>query len=202
LTKDSGQPASGREIGELAAYAPQLLVVKGVNHSFDALGCQHAGGDAQLLTGAKLTGNGPKTLALGPSIDTVIAKKMNVGGNTDPLCLHAGRYSPGGTGFDVPGYISYISSSQPRSPQPSPYQAYLSMIGNGSASNVSPAAQTQLATRRASVNDFVRAQMNALLGRKDLSSSDVMRLSQHFQAIREIEVQVRGPPCPLLRSPR
>ncbi len=190
LTADSGQPAAGREIGELAAYGPQLLVVRGVSHAHPALGCQHAGGDAQLLTGNTITGSGPKTLATGQSIDTLIAQKMNVGGNVDPLCLHAGRYSPGGTGFDVPGYVSYIGPSQPRSPQPSPYQAYLQIVGNGSSANISAAAQQQIASRRKSVNDLVRAEMQALLARTDLSSADVQRLNQHFAAIRDIEVQV------------
>ncbi len=190
LTADSGQPAAGREIGELAAYGPQLLVVRGVSHPHAALGCQHAGGDAQVLTGNTITGSGPKTLSTGQSIDTVIAQKMNVGGNVDPVCLHAGRYSPGGTGFDVPGYVSYIGPSQPRSPQPSPYQAYLQIIGNGSSAIVSAAAQQQIASRRKSVNDLVRAEMQALLARTDLSTADVQRLNQHFAAIRDIEVQV------------
>jgi Protein of unknown function (DUF1552) len=192
LTADSGMPAAGREIGELAAYAQQLLVVRGVNHPFGAIGCAHAGGDAQLLTGAKMTGSGPKTLAGGPSIDTVVAKQKNIGGNIDPMALHAGRYSPGGTGFDVPGYISYIGPSEPRAPQPSPYAAYMQMIGNGSSANVTAAAQQQIASRRKSVNDFVRAEMTALLARPDLSSADVQRLNQHFAAIRDIEVQVTG----------
>jgi Protein of unknown function (DUF1552) len=192
LTADSGKPAAGREIGELAAYAQQLLVVRGVNHPFGAIGCAHAGGDAQLLTGSKMTGSGSKTLAGGQSIDTLIAKQQNVGGNSDPMALHAGRYSPGGTGFDVPGYISYIGASEPRAPQPSPYQAYMQMIGNGSSANVSAAAQQQIASRRKSVNDFVRAEMQALLARPDLSSADVQRLNQHFAAVRDIEIQVTG----------
>ena len=199
LTADSGQPdpadggvpmSGGREIGELAAYGPHLLVVRGMNHPFGASGCAHAGGDAQLLTGAKMTGSGPTTLSGGTSIDTIIAKQMNVGGNVDPLALHAGRYSPGGTGFNLPGYISYIGPSEPRSPQPSPYQAYLQMIGNGA--NVSAAAQALIASRRKSVNDLVRAEMQTLLARTDLSSSDITRLDQHFSAIRDIEVAVTG----------
>ena len=52
-----------------------------MSHGFQALGCQHAGGDAQVLTGNRITGSGPQTLSLGPSIDTIIAQKTNVGGN-------------------------------------------------------------------------------------------------------------------------
>jgi hypothetical protein len=38
----------------------------------------------------------------------------------------------------------------------------------------------------------VRAEMQALLARTDLSSADVQRLNQHFAAIRDIEVKVTG----------
>jgi hypothetical protein len=180
-----------RETGELAAYASQLLIVNGVNHSFPATGCMHASGDAQLLTGSTVVGSSNKALAGGPSIDTLIATQKNPpGGAVDPLALHAGRYSPGGTGFDIPGYISYIAASQPRSPQASPYQAYLQIVGNGASANVSATAQQLIATRRKSVNDLVRGQIQQLLARKDLSSGDIQRLNQHFAAIRDLEVQV------------
>ncbi len=180
-----------RETGELAAYAAKILVVNGVNHPFVATGCMHASGDAQLLTGSTIVGSSNKALAGGPSLDTVIAKQMNPpGGSVDPLALHAGRYSPGGTGFDIPGYISYVAASQPRSPEPSPYQAYLRIVGNGSSANISASAQQLIGTRRKSVNDLVRSQIQRLLARTDLSSADVQRLNQHFAAIRDLEVQV------------
>jgi hypothetical protein len=185
LTAD--QPT--REVGELAAYATKILIVRGVNHPFVATGCMHASGDAQVLTGAKIVGQSNKAVSNGVSIDTVIANKMNpAGGTVDPLALHAGRYSPGGTGFDIPGYISYIAASQPRSPQPSPLQAYMQIIGNGASTNVSAAAQQLIVTRRKSVNDLVRGQIQSLQARTDLSTADQNRLSQHFAAIRDIEL--------------
>lgn len=192
MMADSGIPgAGGREIGELSAYAPRLLVVRGVDHAFPATGCMHASGDAQLLTGANITGSGNKALSAGVSVDTVIAKHMNPpGGTVDPLALHAGRYSPGGTGFDIPGYISYVAPGQPRSPQPSPYQAYLAIIGSGASTSVSAAAQMLIAQRQKSVNDLVRGQIKTLLARPDLSSADIQRLNQHFAAIRDLEVRV------------
>ncbi len=193
MAADSVNTASPRETGVLSAYANRLLIVRGVNHAFGAAGCAHAGGDAQLLTGSTLMGNGPKTLAGGPSIDTIIATKMNpAAGTRDPLALHAGRYSTGGTGFDVPGYISYIAAGQPRSTFASPYKAYLQIIGNGSVAAVTPAAQQMILTRQKSVNDLVRSQIQGLLARPDLSSADIQRLNQHFAAIRDLEVQVTG----------
>ncbi|MDP8998906.1 MAG: DUF1552 domain-containing protein [Myxococcota bacterium] len=193
MAADSVNAASPRETGALSAYANRLLIVRGINHPFSAAGCGHAGADAQLLTGARCMGNGAKTLASGPSIDTLIANKMNpVAGTRDPLALHAGRYSTGGTGFDVPGYIAYIAAGQPRSTFSSPYKAYLQIIGNGASANLSAAAQQQILARTKSVNDFVRSQIQSLLMRPDLSSADVQRLNQHFAAIRDMEMQVTG----------
>ena len=39
-------------------------------------------------------------------------------------CCHAGMFSPGGTGFDIPGYVSYVTPQQPRVYIDSPYKAY------------------------------------------------------------------------------
>ncbi len=192
MAADSVSTTSPRETGVLSAYANRLLIVRGVNHPFGAAGCAHAGGDAQILTGARCTGNGPKTLSSGPSLDTLIATKMNPAGATrDPLALHAGRYSTGGTGFDVPGYVAYVAAGQPRSTFSAPYKAYMQIIG-GTTTTVTPAAQQMILTRQKSVNDLVRAQIQGLLARPDLSTADIQRLNQHFAAIRDMEVQVTG----------
>ena len=90
-----------RAVGELSDHAARLLVVKGVGHPFTDTGCAHASGDAQLLTAAKLVGAGNKVQAAGESIDSRIAREKNPAGR-EPLTLHAGKYSPGGMGFDIP----------------------------------------------------------------------------------------------------
>src|SRR5262249_17968423 len=68
-----------------------------------------------------------------------------------------------------------------------PFNAYKRMFGLPDAT---ASAQTALATQRKSVNDFVRAQMTALMGNKGLSQSDVSRLKLHFDAIRDLETQL------------
>ncbi len=173
-----------RALGELSDHAARLLLVKGINHPFGNNGCAHAGGDAQLLTATKLLGAGNKEQATGESIDSRIAREKNPAGR-EPLTLHAGRYSPGGMGFDIPGYISYVGSEQPRTPEASPYQAYQRMVGLVDVN----APQAQLIVgRRKSVNDLLRGQIAALLARTDLSASDRQRLDQHLAAIRDLEV--------------
>lgn len=194
LTKaDLEADAATRTTGRLSTYADRLLMVRGVSHPFAETGCMHASGDLQVLTATKPSGDGNKAIATGESVDTRLARELNPPAR-EPLVLHAGKYSPGGTGYDIPGYVSYLGPKQPRTYVDSPYKAYqriIGVVGDGAA--MTPAdmqAQQQLATRSKSVNDLLRKQMQELLARKDLSGSDVRRLNQHFAAIRDIEVKI------------
>jgi hypothetical protein len=103
-------------------------------------------------------------------------------------------FSPGGTGFDIPGYVSYVTPQQPRVYLDSPYKAYqtiIGAIGNGSTLTSAQAqALMQRAARSTSINDILRPQIQALLTRPDLSQSDHDRLDQHLTAIRDIEVKI------------
>lgn len=182
-----------RSTGELADYADKLLIVKGINLPFSSNGCSHSAADAQILTAAKITTGSTNCKAMGISVDTAIAKAKNPVGR-DPLVMHAGMFSPGGTGFDIPGYVSYITPQQPRVYIDSPYKAYqaiIGVVGNGStATSAEAQAQMQRAARSKSINDILRPQIQALLARTDLSTSDHARLDQHLTAIRDIEVKI------------
>ncbi|HVR19684.1 MAG TPA: DUF1552 domain-containing protein [Polyangiaceae bacterium] len=182
-----------RTTGELAAQASKLTFVRGISHPFAATGCMHASGDLQVLTASRPVGNSNQALATGESIDSVIAREKNLPGR-DPLVLHAGKYAPGGTGFDIPGYVSYIGRSQPRPYIDSAYKAYQRIVqavgtGNG-ATAAEVEAQRLLATRSKSINDLLRGEIQTLLARTDLSSGDRRRLDQHFSAIRDIEIGI------------
>ena len=182
-----------RSTGELAAYAEKLLIVRGINLPFSSNGCSHSAADAQILTGANITPGSTNCKAKGISVDTAIATAKNPPGR-DPLVLHAGMFSPGGTGFDIPGYVSYVTPQQPRVYLDSPYKAYqtiIGAIGNGSTLTSAQAqALMQRAARSTSINDILRPQIQALLTRPDLSQSDHDRLDQHLTAIRDIEVKI------------
>ncbi len=182
-----------RSIGELADHAERLLIVRGVNLPFSSTGCSHSAADAQILTGAKITSGGTNAVATGISVDTAIAASKNAPGR-DPLVMHAGMFSPGGTGFDIPGYVSYVSPNQPRVYIDAPYKAYQAIIGavgNG-ATETEEQTRTELlrAERSKSINDILRPQIQQLLSRTDLSQSDRNRLDQHLTAIRDIEVRM------------
>jgi hypothetical protein len=194
LTKDKMlADKATRSIGELSDYADKLLIVRGVNLPYNSTGCSHSAADAQLLTAQKITAESTNCKALGISVDTVIAAAKNPPGR-DPLVLHAGMFSPGGTGFDIPGYVSYITPKQPRVYIDSPYKAYqmiIGAVGNGTTVTSADAqAQMQRAARSKSINDVLRPQIQTLLGRTDLSTSDRARLDQHLTAIRDIEVKI------------
>ncbi len=182
-----------RSIGELADYADRLLIVRGINLPYNSTGCSHSAADAQILTAAKITTGSTNCKAMGISVDTAIAKAKNAPGR-DPLVLHAGMFSPGGTGFDIPGYVSYITPQQARVYIDSPYKAYQQIIGAVGNGTTVPSAEAQAqmlrAARSKSINGILRPQIQALLGRSDLSSGDRVRLDQHFTAIRDIEVKI------------
>src|SRR4029077_1110185 len=76
----------------------------------------------------------------------------------------------------------------------SPYKAYQAIIGAvgiGTTSTSAEAqAQMQRAARSKSINDILRPQIQALLARPELSTSDHARLDQHLTAIRDIEVKI------------
>lgn len=182
-----------RSTGELADYAEKLLIVRGVNLPYSSTGCSHSAADAQILTAAKITAGSTNCKAMGISVDTAIAAAQNPPGR-DPLVLHAGMFSPGGTGFDIPGYVSYVTPQQPRVYIDSPYKAYQQIIGAvgdaTGATSPDAQAQQQRALRSKSINDILRPQLQALLARPDLSQSDRARLDQHLTAIRDIEVAI------------
>lgn len=186
-----------RSTGELADYADRLLIVRGINLPYNSTGCSHSAADAQILTAAKITSGSTNCKAMGISIDTAIATAKNPPGR-DPLVLHAGMFSPGGTGFDIPGYVSYVTPQQPRVYIDSPYKAYQAITGvvgtGGTVTTAEEQALLRRAARSKSINDLLRPQMQTLLRRTDLSVSDRARLDQHFTAIRDLEVKISTTP--------
>lgn len=194
LTQESlAADNSTRAIGELAEHAEKLLVVRGVNLPFGSTGCSHSAADAQILTAATITPQSTNAVATGISVDTVIAQAVNPPGR-DPLVVHAGMFSPGGTGFDIPGYVSYVAPNQPRVYIDSPYTAYEAIIGavgdGTTGTDAEIEAQMLRAQRSTSINDLLRPQIQELLARTDLSQNDRLRLDQHLTAIRDIEVNL------------
>lgn len=172
-----------RVVNELAAYVDKLLLVRGVKYAFPGNGCGHSGGGNQCLTAAKVsdTPSGNKSLAMGESIDNLIARKLNPDG-AEPLTLYAGRMS---------GYInevlSYREAKVLRAAERNPFNAYKRLFGLPDADAV---AAEKKARERKSVNDLVRAQLTRLRANPALSKGDHDRLDLHFTSIRDLEVKL------------
>ena len=182
--------ATDRAASILAPHASNLLFVRGVNYpGLGGGGCGHADGLVYCLTAAKPTGSSNKATSSGESVDTTIAKLVNPAG-VDPLTLYSGLKE---------GYIneklSFSAAGQVRAAEGNPYNVYKKLMGIATPTGSTGTGTTvldQLAKRRKSANDLVRAELNALKGRSDLSAADKLRLDQHFTAIRDIENTMTG----------
>ena len=178
LTKESLAAQTDRTLSILADHASKLLLVRGTRFAFPGNGCGHSGGLNQCLTAAKVMGEGKDSLAAGESIDWLISQKVNPPG-VEPLTLMSGPQSA----YIAHG-LSYSGPGQLRGAKNNPFAVYTSLMGVTG----SPEVLQQLATRRRSVNDLVRTEMQDLLAKPNLSASDRQRLDMHFQAIRDLEV--------------
>ena len=183
LTSASMAADGDRATSELSPYAEDLLIVSGVRGALSIGGCGHARGALQALT-AQPTGDSDasnNSLALGESLDNRIARELNPNG-TSPLTLAAMRPY----GF-LDSVLSYRGANDRRGAQTNPKVAFDEIMG---LVDIDESSANELALRRQSVNDLVREQMQALMGRSDLSSDDRNRLDLHFTSIRDLEIRL------------
>lgn len=175
----------------LAPHAQNLLFIKNINYPLRfGKSCAHAEGNVQTLTGLAPGSGGNTAYAAGPSADTLIAQALDAG---EPLALYSGS-----KGF-IAERISFkgAGAGQVRSADQNPYLLYSKVVGlasgaptqPGTTPTMDPIAQ-ELANKRKSVNDVVRDQLKSLQSMSALSMADQQRLEQHFQAIRDIEVNM------------
>jgi hypothetical protein len=191
LTKEGLAGATDIATSVLAPHAENLLFLKGINYPNPGpKSCGHAEANVQTLTGLAPAADGNTAYAAGPSADTLIGKALGA----DPLALYSGS-----KGF-IAERISFkaAGAGQVRSADVNPYLLYSRVVGlvgtgtpttPGTTPSVDPLAQ-ELANRRKSVNDLVRQELKDLKNMSALSSADQQRLDQHFQAIRDIEVNM------------
>lgn len=168
-----------RAVSELADYADALLMVRGTRFAFPGNNCGHSGGINQCLTAARVIGEGKDSLADGESVDWRIAQARNPPG-VEPLTLMSGPQQA-----YIAAGLSYSGSGQLRGAQNNPFAVYQDLVGLGGAD---ADLLAQIATRRKSVNDLVREEMQDLMARPYLGSEDRQRLETHFAAIRDMEL--------------
>ncbi len=125
-------------------------------------------------------------LALGPSVDHVIAAEVNPGSDGSrrpPLNLMVGRPASY-RGLD---YSSYSGASRAVLGINNPWNAYAEFMNLNNGDADAAEAQSRIAQRRQSVLDLVRDQFEDLK-KGPLSAADKQKLDAHFTAIRDIEV--------------
>lgn len=181
----SPDTVAGRALGELSPYLDRLLVVGNVNMRDFNYGDGHARGALQVLTaqGPTVQGQGGNSEAAGESIDHRIGRELNDGGN-ESLFLYAGEAG----GWLGGPCISYRGPGNRRSAITNPYNAYQLLVGGGASLSSGAATKRQL--RQRSINDLVRGELNALLARPQLSSTDHQRLQLHLSSVRDVEVSL------------
>jgi hypothetical protein len=169
-----------RAVSELAAHAPKLNLVRGIQFNFPGNGCGHSGGGNQCMTAAQVSSDpsGNQSLSMGESIDNRIQRELMPG--IEPLTLYVG----GKYGY-LDEVMSYRGPKQIRAAENNPYNVYKDLFG---LSTIDPAALQRLQVRRKSVNDLVRGELQTLMTRSDLSKADHDRLDLHFQSIRDLEI--------------
>jgi hypothetical protein len=163
----------------LANHGERLSMVRGLKFPYEEF-AGHAQGHCMCLTAAKITQGGGlnAALALGESIDNRIARELSPG--KEPLALFAGKKG------EMGDKISYRGRENVRVAEANPWVAYQKLMGLSNAKD--PAAVNALVARRKSVNDFVRADLKALLASPDLAAADRQRLDMHFTSIRDLEL--------------
>jgi hypothetical protein len=176
----------------LIPFRSKLLFPRGVHMAPRGFGRDPSGGDDHGRGMAiKLTAqpaDNANWLALGPSVDQVIAAQINPGSEgarTPPLNLMVGRPA-GYRGLD---FISYSEAGRAVQAINNPWNSYSEFINLNNSSSDSGAASDRLARRRQSVLDLVRDQFDDLK-QKGLSVEDQRKLDAHFTAIRSIEIQI------------
>jgi hypothetical protein len=176
-----GSTDADRATSELKGYASKLIMVRGLKFGFPGNGCGHSGGCNQVLTAAKVSANprGSKSLPMGESLDNRIARELTPG--KEPLALYAGpKYGYLDDAFSYRKPALATDPAPPRAADNNPWNAYQRLIGLGSSGAGDTAAAQQVLSRRKSVNDLLRAQINDLKTRPQLSTADRQRLDLHF----------------------
>lgn len=173
----------------LLPHREKLLFPRGVHMSprgFDrdgGGGDDHGKGMAHKLTAQ--FADDEDWLALGPSIDHVLAEQINPGSDGSrrpPLNLMVGRAG----GMGGLNYINYSGAGQAVAAINNPWNAYADFMNLNSGEADAAEAQARIAARRESVLDLVSDQFESLKS-GPLSSFDKEKLDAHFTAIRELE---------------
>lgn len=179
----------GKAVGMLGDYASNLLVVGGLNLPMGGRSCGHAEGLVQTLTGVEPGSTGTSATSSGQSVDMFISAAVNKAGQ-DPITMYAGA------GHYIAERTSFSAAGPARPMQLNPYATFQQMVGivdQPPTTPTDPAPSNpvdELLIRRKSVLDTVRTEISELQNLSAVSASDKERLQIHYEAFREIEIDM------------
>ena len=178
ITTESLQQDSDRVLSELAPWASQLNICKGLDYAFSANINAHLASGNQCLTAAQVWEEYPdsNSLAMGESIDSYIARHFSEHGG-EPLTLYTGPRNG-----QLEEVLSYRASKDLRGGEDDPWHVYQRLLGFRSG-----ALDQHVLSRRQSMNDLVLEQIQSLKNDSRFSSTDRQRLELHFDSIRDFE---------------
>ncbi len=183
---------SGKAVGALSDYASNLLVVSGLSLPVGGRGCGHAEALVQTLTGVEPASTGVSATSSGQSIDMFISNAVNAAGK-DPITMYAGA------GNYIAERISFSGAGTARPMQRNPYATFQQLLGLVDTAPPVPTTPgpteptnpvDELLLRRKSVLDTVRTEISELRNLTAVSSDDKQRLQLHYEAFREIEIDL------------
>jgi hypothetical protein len=185
LTADS---MMGSAVEDLIPHAADIMVVRGINWTHgNGVGCGHSSGCNTSLTASRAVGSANRSLPTRESADFRISTLLK----RDPLNLYSGRKSS-----YLGDAFAYGPGGKVRPADNNPFNVYSRMTGLDRAMGADPSLGPKLAARQKSINDAVRAQLNDLLKRPDLSKEDRRRLDLHLSSVRDLELVMTQPQTP------
>lgn len=170
-------------LGEIEAYVSKTTLVRGLRHPYGTEN-GHPEGAAQGLTGAGVLypadkPNFQNAKSLGESLDNLIARQLTP---AHPESLYMGVKTQKAGGVS---WIRQGSTVFPRSAEENLLNIYNELFLPYATSEL---ARQLLVNQRKSVNDLVRADIDALRNDPRMSKADQDRLAVHLNTIRETEV--------------
>lgn len=163
---------AGTILEPLERHKSDLLVIDGLNFF---TGTNHEGGMAAMLT----NGGGAGTATGGMSIDQYVASRL---GASDRFSSLEFGILTDIWGSNVQTRMSYSAAGQLVHPDANPRRAFDRMFSDLAGDAVQ---QSRLRSRRASVLDLVRGELNDLKGR--VGAREKIKLDAHLTAIRSVE---------------
>jgi hypothetical protein len=182
---------AGTGLEPLSDYAAKLLIPRGIHLVPRGYGRDPAGGDDHAKSvGHRLTAapNADTTerYATGISLDHAIAPSVNPGGK-GPLNLMVGYRNP-----DVLGSCSYTGAQQQAIPFQDPWKAFKDWANAGAPTSMASTMIDKVATRRQSVLDLVKADIDELKNNRVIGAADRKKLDMHLTSIRSLETTMNG----------